>query len=63
MHKATSLHSAKIKQMVSQYKHDMQQVEQLTAEATPYYQIAQELYTFLKTCGQLDLAPVQAFLK
>ena len=44
MHKATSLHSAKIKQMVSQYKHDMQQVEQLTAEATPYYQIAQELY-------------------
>ena len=43
MHKATSLHSAKIKQMVSQYKHDMQQVEQLTAEATPYYQIAQEL--------------------
>ncbi len=26
-------------------------------------QIAQELYTFLKTCDQLDLAPVQAFLK
>ena len=44
MKKETLLHSAKIQQMIAQYKHDMQLVDQLTADAAPHYEIEQELY-------------------
>lgn len=30
--------------MITQYKHDMQLVDQLTADAAPHYEIEQELY-------------------
>lgn len=45
MRKETLLHSEKIQQMITQYKHDTQQVEHLAADAMPSYQIAPELYT------------------
>lgn len=44
MKKETLLHSTKIQKMIEQYKHDMEVVDQLTAEAAPYYEIAPELY-------------------
>ena len=39
MKKETLLHSAKIQQMIAQYKHDMQLVDQLKADAAPHYEI------------------------
>ena len=44
MKKETLLHSKKIQKMITQYKHDMQLVDQLTADAAPHYEIEQELY-------------------
>ena len=44
MKKEKLLHSTKIQQMIAQYKHDMQLVDQLTADAEPHYEIEQELY-------------------
>ena len=35
MKKETLLHSKKIQKMITQYKHDMQLVDQLTADAAP----------------------------
>ena len=44
MKKETLLHSSKIQKMIEQYKHDMELVDKLTAEAEPWYDIAPELY-------------------
>ena len=44
MKKEKLLHSTKIQQMIAQYKHDMQLVDQLTTDAEPHYEIEQELY-------------------
>ncbi len=44
MKKETILHSAKIQQMIAQYKKDIQQVDSLTAEAEAFYQIDPDLY-------------------
>lgn len=35
--------------MIAQYKHDMQLVDQLTADAEPHYEIEQELYKSTKS--------------
>ena len=42
MKKETLLHSKKIQKMITQYKHDMQLVDQLTADAAPHYEIEQD---------------------